>query len=236
MTHSSRDARPAVILAVAFVLAGLFGCRFAQSLAGASKPTTVAWNFDGATVGKVPPGWKVAETASRGHPATWQVVKDTSAPSPPNSVAITANTNHGHTFNLLLAQPTSYKDLEIELMVKAVAGKEDQGGGPVWRAKDADNYYICRWNPLEDNFRVYYVKNGRRRQLGSARVRTDPTVWHKIKVRHQGTKIQAFFDGKKLIELDDTTFGDPGMVGLWVKADGRSEFDNVKVLDLGGTK
>ena len=34
-------------------------------------------------------------------------------------------------------------------------GKLDQGGGLVWRYKDANNYYIARMNPLEDNFRVY---------------------------------------------------------------------------------
>ena len=33
----------------------------------------------------------------------------------------------------------------------------DQGGGPVWRYQDANNYYIARMNPLEDNYRVYKV-------------------------------------------------------------------------------
>jgi hypothetical protein len=35
--------------------------------------------------------------------------------------------------------------------MKAVAGKEDQGGGLVWRAMDSNNYYVARYNPLEDN-------------------------------------------------------------------------------------
>ncbi len=192
------------------------------------------WSFEQDKVGSVPVGWKVAETGGTGKPATWQVVTDKSVPSPTHVVAITANKNYGRTFNLLMAKDTSYKDLEIKVMVKAVAGQEDQGGGPIWRAKDADNYYICRWNPLEDNFRVYCVKNGRRKQLGSANVRTDPAVWHKIEIEHKGSKIEAEFDGKKLIELEDSTFTEPGMVGLWVKADGRSEFDNIKVVEVGG--
>ncbi len=77
-----------------------------------------------------------------------------------------------------MAQGTSYGDVEVKVMVKAVAGVEDQGGGPIWRAKDADNYYICRWNPLENNFRVYFVKDGRRKQLGTADVKTDANIWH----------------------------------------------------------
>ena len=50
--------------------------------------------------------------------------------------------------------------------MKPISGKEDQGGGLIWRVKDKDDYYICRANPLEGNFRVYCVEEGRRRQLG----------------------------------------------------------------------
>ncbi len=52
-------------------------------------------------------------------------------------------------------------DGEIEVSLKAGTGRVDRGGGVIWRAIDKDNYYISRWNPLEDNFRIYYVKAGR---------------------------------------------------------------------------
>ena len=191
---------------------------------GPTNKTQALWNFDGSN--EIPPRWKVAETRGRGKPATWEVISDISAPSQSNVVAITVNENYGNTFNLLLAEETKYKDLKVEVMVKAISGKEDQGGGPIWRAKDADNYYIARWNPLEDNFRVYYVKGGRRIQLGSANVKADPKVWHEIRIVHRATHITAYFNGKKMIELEDSTFGGPGMVGLWVKADGRTAFDD----------
>jgi len=41
------------------------------------------------------------------------------------------------------------------------------------RAKDADNYYIARWNPLEENLRVYFVKDGKQTQLASAKVKAN---------------------------------------------------------------
>jgi len=195
---------------------------------------TKRMTFDRDEVGSVPRGWKVAETGGEGKLATWQVMTDASAPSPRQTVAITANKNYGRTFNLLMAQGTSYKDLEVKVMVKAIAGEEDQGGGPIWRAKDADNYYICRWNPLENNFRVYFVKDGRRKQLGTAEVKTDAKAWHEVRILHKGSQITAYFDGKKLIELDDSTFTEQGMVGLWVKADGRTAFDDFsprRILD-----
>lgn len=46
--------------------------------------------------------------------------------------------------------------------LKTNAGKKDQGGGIVWRYQDANNYYIARVNPLEDNFRVYKFVAGKR--------------------------------------------------------------------------
>jgi len=187
------------------------------------------WSFDEERTGTVPQGWETAETAGHGTPAVWKVIADKTAPSPPNVVAVTKTENYGSTFNLLIARDTSYKDLEISVRVKAGTGEEDQGGGPIWRVRDADNYYIARWNPLEDNFRVYFVKNGRRRQLGSANVKADPAVWHEIEIRHEGNRIEAEFDGKKLIEVEDSTFTEAGMVGLWTKADAATSFDDLEV-------
>ncbi len=97
------------------------------------------WSFEKDKAGFAPKSWKVAETRGKGTPATWQVVEDNSAPDGTQAVAITANKNRGSTYNLMIAQDTSYKDLAIRVKVKAVTGKQDQGGGPIWRAKEADN-------------------------------------------------------------------------------------------------
>ena len=39
----------------------------------------------------------------------------------------------------------------------------------------------------------------------------------------------AEFDDKEVIELEDSTFSEGGMVGLWTKADAATAFDNFKV-------
>ena len=72
---------------------------------------------------------------------------------------------------MVLADDVSQKDVDLSVKMSAVAGREDQGGGLVWRAKDAKNYYVARFNPLEDNFRVYKVVNGKRSEMKSAEVR-----------------------------------------------------------------
>ncbi len=185
------------------------------------------WSFDNEKIGSVPKGWKAAETAGTGKIATWKVISGGAESE--RSVAVTRTENHGHTYNLLIAKETNYKDLEIKVKVKSMTGEEDQGGGPIWRAKDADNYYIGRWNPLEKNFRVYYVKDGRRRQLATADIETDPGKWHEIEIEHVGNKIVAEFDDEKLIEVKDSTFIEAGMVGLWTKADAATAFDDFEI-------
>lgn len=184
-------------------------------------------SFETNEAGSVPEGWKVAETAGRGRTATWGVVSDGFESE--KAVAVTRTKNSGSTYNLLIAKGTNHRDLEVELKVKAISGREDQGGGPIWRVKDANNYYIARWNPLENNFRVYYVKDGRRRQLASADIQADPAKWHEIEIEHTGNRITAEFDDKKVIEIEDSTFTEAGMVGLWTKADATTAFDDFEV-------
>jgi hypothetical protein len=38
---------------------------------------------------------------------------------------------------------------------KAVVGSGDRAAGLVWRARDADNYYVVRANALDDNVVLY---------------------------------------------------------------------------------
>ena len=189
----------------------------------------MCWNFDDAKAGPLPSGWKIAETSGHGNLGEWKIVADPTAPSKPNCMALVKTENVRRTYNLAIAKETSYRDVEIELMVKALTGVEDQGGGPIWRAKDADNYYIARWNPLEDNFRVYYVKDGKRSQLASVVTAVDPKAWHCIEIEHTGNRIKAVFDDDYILEFDDNTFSDAGMIGLWTKADAATAFDDLEV-------
>jgi hypothetical protein len=95
--------------------------------------------------------------------------------------------------------------------------------------KDRDNYYVARWNPLERNFRVYYVKDARRVQLATADVEADPALWHTILVRHSGRRIECLLDGAKLLEAEDGTLPDAGGAGVWTKADAATSFDDLRV-------
>jgi len=183
-------------------------------------------------VGKLPAGWK-AEHTGKGEGSVWKVVADDTAPSKSGYALAQTAEGPGPFFNLCVAQDTSFKDVELRVAFKAVKGKLDQGGGLVWRLQDADNYYIARMNPLENNFRVYKVIAGKRHQLATKEdLKVPAGEWHTIKVKMKGDQIECFVDDAKHLEATDDAIGKEGKVGLWTKADAQTAFDGLKVNDL----
>jgi len=113
--------------------------------------------------------------------------------------------------------------------MNSVAGREDQGGGVVWRYRDLKNYYVARYNPLESNYRAYKVVDGRRILLDSADLKAPAAAWHEIRVTMFGNLIQCLFDGKKYLEAKDDTIAESGRLGLWTKADAQTRFDAFRI-------
>ncbi|MCA9665754.1 MAG: DUF1080 domain-containing protein [Myxococcales bacterium] len=185
------------------------------------------WRFDGLDDGALPVGF-------RSRVGRWGAVTPAGKKAAPKigKVVLQAAKSRSHVFNVLLAETISEADLALEVRMRARSGKIDQGGGLVWRAADDRNYYIARYNPLEDNYRLYTVTDGRRRQLASARVKLDHRAWHTLRVTMRGDHVQCFLDGKRLLEKHDSTFAEAGKIGLWSKADAVSEFDDLSVRNL----
>jgi hypothetical protein len=182
--------------------------------------------------GKLPKGWTAAHTG-KGEGSVWKVVADETAPSKAGFVLAQTSESPSAFFNLCVADDTSYKDVEVSVAFKAVKGKRDQGGGIVWRYQNADNYYIARMNPLEDNYRVYKVVAGKRIQLATKEdLKVPAGEWHTLRIKMTGDQIECFLDGKKYLEAKDDTFTKAGKVGLWTKADAQSYFDQFIITDL----
>jgi len=186
------------------------------------------WSFDQDEAGKPSAGWKFGYTNPEDGKATWTVAKDGGAPTAPNVLKLLAQSGD-RVFNVAMAEKTSYRDVDVRTRIRADSGKEDQGGGVIWRCKDENNYYICRINPLEGNFRVYKVEDGKRSQLQSEKLETNTGQWYEVSAVMIGDRMECFVDGKKYLEARDDTFQEAGTVGLWTKADATSSFDNVAV-------
>jgi hypothetical protein len=183
--------------------------------------------FDTDTIGSAPAGWTVAKTGT-GNPK-WTVEADPTAPSKSKVVKQSGRA----TYPLLLKSGSSVRDGAVEVHFKAISGSEDRAAGLVWRAKDANNYYVVRANALENNVVLYKTINGKRSSLDivgrkggyGVNVPVSANQWHTLRVGFVGRRFNVVFNGKSIFEVEDTALTDAGMVGLWTKADSVTVFD-----------
>ncbi len=184
--------------------------------------------FDQAEAGKPPAGWTFTKTG-KGAPR-WSVEKDESAPSRPHVLKQSGEA----TYPLALFDGPALRDGFVEVKFKPVSGREDQAAGVVWRAKDADNYYICRANALENNVVLYKTEKGKRSSLDivgraggyGTKAEVIKNKWHTLRVEFSGERFKVIVDGEALFDVEDSTFADAGKVGLWTKADSVTFFDD----------
>jgi len=191
-------------------------------------------NFENVPVGKLPAEWMADATRLRGPMETWQVISDRSAPSGSHVLGMTSpNHRFGGTFNICWTHSISFMDGEITVRFKALKGRGDQGGGIMWRVRDRNNYYVARFNPLEDNFCVYSVIQGVRRILGSATIKLPAGKWHTMKIVQKGSHFEGYLNGKKLLQGNWSKVNASGGVGMWTKADAVTSFDDFSVRLVG---
>jgi len=191
-----------------------------------SAPTT--WTFEKDEVGKPPAGFEFVTTAKT--PAgKWEVRQD-------GDTKVLAQLDAGELgsrFAMAVVREGSFRDLRLSVRGKPISGKKDQAVGLVWRYKDPDNYYVARSNVLEQNVNVYRVVGGKRKELtGKDYVDLKTGAWHTLRVEHKGAAIAVFLGDQKVVDLEDKTFSDAGKVGLWIKADSVTQFDDLSVEEL----
>lgn len=128
-----------------------------------------------------------------------------------------------------ILEDKKFSDADITVQFRPISGEEDASGGIIFRAKDGENYFLVRSNALENNFRLYTMINGKRSTIATAKV-NQPELgkWHTIRVVAKGDQIQAYLNGRILINHKDNTFT-KGWVGLWTKADSVTEFDALEI-------
>ena len=188
-----------------------------------------AISFESTQTGAAPEGWTATLTGS-GDPK-WTIENDETAPSKSKVLKQSGRA----TYPLILKNDTSIKDGFVQMRFKAVAGSQDRAAGIVWRAKDANNYYVTRANALEDNVVLYKTVNGTRSALDivgrkggyGVNVAVPSGTWHSLRVDFKASRFSVSFNGKQLFEVEDSTFTDAGKVGLWTKADSVTLFDQV---------
>ena len=190
----------------------------------------ITFSFNNDELGKVPSGWSNYLTG-KGKLGQWEILDDNG-----NKVsAQTSKENFGYHFDVIVNDLLSYKDLEFTLKFKGVEGNEDQGGGPVWRYQDENNYYVARANPLENNYRVYKVVDGNRKMLKSIDIDVTTDQWYIVKIIMKGNNIECYLNGELQLSTTDNSFPNAGKIGLWTKADAVTYFDDLKITTINST-
>ena len=81
----------------------------------------------------------------------WAVEDMAGAPSGKKVLVQRATKNQ---FNVIVAPPGPFIDVDVSMKFNPLSGREDASGGIVFRFADG-KYYVIRANALEDNFRLY---------------------------------------------------------------------------------
>jgi hypothetical protein len=186
-------------------------------------------SFEADAIGSAPKGWTPTKTG-KGDPR-WSVEQDPTAPSKSKVVKQSGQA----TYPLLLKDDSNIRDGFIEIKFKAVAGTQDRAAGVVWRAQDANNYYVARANALEDNVVLYKTVGGVRSHLEivgrkggyGVKVKVPANQWLALRVEFSGGRFGVIYNGERMFEVEDATFPGAGMVGLWTKADSVTLFDEI---------
>jgi hypothetical protein len=185
--------------------------------------------FDSEALGKTPPGWIVAMT-NRGAPPKWEIRLDRTAATQPYVMAQVSDEPGADRAPLAILDSPTLRDGDVSVRIKPVGGHEDQGGGLVWRYRDANNYYLVTAGALSGRLSVFKVMNGKRIPI-SRGVKYDFPLndWSILKVSARGTSFQVYVDHRRAIQGTDDTFPGPGRVGLCTAADSVTYFDDFRV-------
>ena len=130
---------------------------------------------------------------------------------------------------MIFADNSCFQDLTVKVRCRPESGAIDQACGLVFRLQDGGNYYVIRSNVLESNIRLYRVINGVREQLATAEgVAIEGNQWHTLQASASGTTLAVSFNGQEVISFEDGTFTESGRIGLWLKADSVTSFDDLE--------
>lgn len=193
-----------------------------------SAPTRT---FDDDAMDAAPAGFSFGRTGT-GALGRWLVRAVAGAPSGPNVLAQLDADATDFRFPVAVLDAPVLRDVRVSVRCKMVSGRVDQACGLVARYRDDDNYFITRANALENNIRLYTVRDGRRRQLASWSGRVTPNAWHEYRFDVRGDHLEVFWDGARVLDHHDATFGEAGRVGVWTKADSVTYFDDLSVTPL----
>jgi len=187
--------------------------------------------------GELPAGWMPALTA-QGVAEHWIVQHDPTAPSRPNVLARFSKTGMGARYPVCFFDQLTCLDGDISVKMKILSGKEGQDAGVIFRAENANTYYLVRASTREHNIAMFRVQDGRFEPVRvhgshgfSVGVLRPVKVgdWNLLRVTYKGNQASVYFNHRKVFDANDVTSHAPGRAGVWTNADTVAYFDDFRI-------
>ncbi len=118
---------------------------------------------------------------------------------------------------------------EVAIRFKTLTTEGDQAAGIVFRYKDPQNYYMMIASAKDEMCALYRVKGGKRKKIDSQDVIVTPLTWHKLHITFVQENYTAFVDGELALGVKDSSFKDPGRIGVCIKSGSQIAFDDFRV-------
>lgn len=124
-------------------------------------------------------------------------------------------------------------DVQISVDKYYGAGTGYKDGGIVFRATNASNFFIFRWNSDNKTLRLYRFQNGSATLLVNNAFDLTVGAWHSLKVAANGTTIECYVDGILRISVTDSFNQTATKHGLrQFESTGEEYYDNFLVESL----
>jgi len=159
----------------------------------------------------------------------WQSLGSWVTTNEDNSTIVSLVKPSGEYYNVHFTKDFGLSNGTLSVDFKANSGLQDQGGGIMWNVQDEDNYFVARFNPLENNFRFYTVIDGLRVERASSDIKLS-SGWHSMTIKVYMSHYRLYLDDKELLNFTyESKFKNLGGVGVWTKADALSSFKNFEI-------
>jgi len=168
-----------------------------------------------------------------GRTQVWQAVADKNAPGG-WALAETAGDATDLRFPICVCTQVVARDLDATLRFTIVSGGHEQAGGLMFRAQNANDYYVARVSALGGDdgggsVRLYRMAGGRRAELGAKKLPVKPGEQLVLRVVANKDALEVFLNGASVLKLTDASLMLPGAVGVWSQSDSIVHFQSLLV-------
>lgn len=127
----------------------------------------------------------------------------------------------------LAAGLPDFREGELSVRFKVLAGDLDQCAGIVFNIKPSGDYLALRFNGKEDNLVLWTFFEGKRSFVVRAPedVALPLNTWHTLKVVVKGNRLEGWIDDRRLLDYA-LPYTVNGKVGVWTKTDSVALFED----------